>query len=42
MKFAILAFATLLAQADAQAYNVQSDGFRLVLKSPTNNSAYNK
>ncbi|CAN9335497.1 unnamed protein product [Alternaria alternata] len=41
MKFAILAFATLLAQAVAQAYNVQSDGFRLVLKSPTNNSAYN-
>lgn len=42
MKFAILAFATLLAQADAQAYNVQSDGFRLVLESRTNNSAYNK
>ncbi|KAG9195555.1 hypothetical protein G6011_00676 [Alternaria panax] len=41
MKFAILALASLMAQAVAQAYNVQSDGFRLVLKSLTNNSTYN-
>jgi hypothetical protein len=34
MRVSILAFATLLAQATTQgAYNVQSNGFRLILGS---------
>ena len=38
MKFTILAFTILVTQAVTQDYNVQSNGFRLILKSSTNDT----